>query len=43
MKANFKNIIILLIIIGAVLVGSSLFMGNMDDEDAFRYSDGKTD
>ena len=39
MKANFKNIIILLIIIGAVLVGSSMFMGNANEEEAFRYSD----
>ena len=39
MKANFKNIIILLIIIGAVLVGSSMFMGNVNEEEAFRYSD----
>ena len=39
MKANFKNIIILLIIIGVVLVGSSMFMSQTSEEETFRYSD----
>ena len=39
MKANLKNIIILLIIVGAVLVGSSMFMSDTGSEEAFEYSD----
>ena len=39
MKANLKSIIILLIIVGAVIVGSSMFMSNGRDDEAFRYSD----
>ena len=39
MKANFKSILILLIIVGIVIVGTSYFMGEGNDEDAFTYSD----
>ena len=39
MKANFKNIIILLLIVGIVIAGASFLMGKNGGEDKFRYSD----
>ena len=39
MKANFKNIIILLLIIGIVIVGASFLMNKSGNEDKFVYSD----
>ena len=39
MKANFKNIIILLLIIGIVIVSASFIMDKSKDEDKFVYSD----
>ena len=39
MKANIKNIIILLIIVGIVIVGASFLSGKDKDGDAFVYSD----
>ncbi len=39
MKANFKNIIILILIIGVVIVGASFLMNGSGDEDKFVYSD----
>ena len=39
MKANFKNIIILVLIVGVVIVGSSFMMENATSEDKFTYSD----
>ena len=39
MKANFKNIIILILIIGVVIVGSSFLLNKTNDEDKFVYSD----
>ena len=39
MKANFKNIIIFIVIVGLVIVGSSFFMDQSKKEDKFLYSD----
>ena len=39
MKANFKNIIILILIIGIVIIFASLMMNGAKDEDKFVYSD----
>ena len=39
MKANFKNIIILLLIIGIVIAGASFFMSKDNKEDKFVYSE----
>ena len=39
MKANFKNIIILLVIIGVVIVGSSFLLDGQNQEGKFLYSD----
>ena len=39
MKANIKNIIIFILVVGVVIVGSSFFMGQNKDEDKFLYSD----
>ena len=39
MKANFKNIIIFIVIVGLVIVGSSFFMDQSNKEDKFLYSD----
>ncbi len=39
MKANFKNIIIFIVIVGLVIVGSSFFMGQSQKDDKFLYSD----
>ena len=39
MKANFKNIIILVLIIGIVIVSASFIMDKSKDEDKFVYSD----
>ena len=39
MKANFKNIIILILVIGIVIVGSSFLMGKTDGEDKFTEYD----
>ena len=39
MKANFKNIIILVVIIGIVIVGSSFLMDKSNNNDKFLYSD----
>ena len=39
MKANFKNIIILLVVVGIVIAGVSFFMNNTKDESKFGYSD----
>ena len=39
MKANFKNIIILLLIVGIVIAGASFFMNQTKEEEKFRYSD----
>ena len=39
MKANFKNIIILLVIVALVIAGSSFLMNDGAKEDKFRYSD----
>ena len=39
MKANFKNIIILILFIGIVIVGASFIMDKSNDEDKFVYSD----
>ena len=39
MKANFKNIIILILVIGVVIVGSSLLMDKTKNEEKFTYSD----
>ena len=39
MKANFKNIIIFMLIIGIVIVGSSFLMEQKKDEDKFTYSE----
>ena len=39
MKANFKNIIILILIVGIVIVSASFIMDRSKDEDKFVYSD----
>ncbi len=39
MKANFKSIIMLLVMVLAVLLAVSIFSGNNNDEDKFVYSD----
>ena len=39
MKANFKNIIILILIVGIVIVSASFIMDKSKDEDKFVYSD----
>ena len=39
MKANFKNIIILILIVGIVIVFASFLMNGAKDEDKFVYSD----
>ena len=39
MKANFKNIIILLVVVGIVIAGVSFFMNNTKAEGKFGYSD----
>ena len=39
MKANFKNIIILLVVVGIVIAGVSFFMNNTKNESKFGYSD----
>ena len=39
MKANFKNIIIFIVIVGLVIVGTSFFMDQSKKEDKFLYSD----
>ena len=39
MKANFKNIIILILIVGVVIVGSSFLLEKTNYEDKFVYSD----
>ena len=39
MKANIKNIIIFVLIIGIVIVGATLLMNKSGDEDKFVYSD----
>ena len=39
MKANFKNIIIFLLVIGVVILLSSFLMGELNQEDKFLYSD----
>ena len=39
MKANFKNILVLIFIVGAVLIGVSLFSNIGEDEEQFQYSD----
>ena len=39
MKANFKNIIILILIVGVVIVGSTLIMEKSQAEDKLVYSD----
>ena len=39
MKANFKSIIMLLVMVLAVLLAVSIFSGNNSDEDKFVYSD----
>lgn len=39
MKANFKNIIIFILVVGVVIVGSSFLMEKTDTEDKFVYSD----
>ena len=39
MKANLKNILALLFIVGAVLLMVSVFSNISDDDEAFRYSD----
>ena len=38
MKANFKSILILLIIVGIVIVGASYFMGEGKNDEEFTYS-----
>ncbi len=39
MKANFKNIIILILIVGIVIAGASFLMNKDEGEEKFRYSD----
>ena len=39
MKANFKNIIIFLLVVGVVILLSSFLMGELNQEDKFLYSD----
>ena len=39
MKANFKNIIILILIVGIVIAGASFLMEKNNGEEKFRYSD----
>ena len=39
MKANFKNIVVILIIIGVVIIGTSFLMEKNKDNDGFVYSD----
>ena len=39
MKANFKNILILLVIVGIVIVGTSYFSTKNKDGKSFVYSD----
>ena len=39
MKANFKNIIIFMLIIGIVIVGSSFLMEHQQNEDEFTYKE----
>ena len=39
MKANFKSIIIIAILVSVIIVGSSFIMENTGNEDKFTYSD----
>ena len=39
MKANFKNIIILILVVGVVIAGASFLMSKNKDESKFGYSD----
>ena len=39
MKSNFKSILMLVLLIAAVLVATSVFSGNFDKDDKFVYSD----